>query len=75
MNSLKDDLRARLRSEWAHYCLDYNQRRNHERKDTVTAVEFVMPPQYSDFARTTMVKYEFDEKICNVKVQTFHTIE
>ena len=72
MNSLKDDLRARLRSEWAHYCLDYNQRRNHERKDANTAVEFVMPFQHSDFAQTAMVKYEFDEKVCNVKVDAYN---
>ena len=71
MNSLKDDLRARLRADWAHHCLDKHAERTANAIDE-DAAAFHMPRDATLFTQTASVKYEVDERAVNSKVDAYN---
>lgn len=75
MNSLKDDLRARLRADWAHHCLDMHAERAAAAAtagDTLAATDFRMPHDATLFAQMASAKYEVDERAVNSKVDAYN---
>jgi hypothetical protein len=84
MNLLKDDLRARLRSDWALYCINCHQQRqlDHSLSDVdiitkknqldVNVLPFQMPEEYDLFSNNALKSYESDERVCNVKVDAYN---
>ena len=85
MNQLKDDLRARLRAEWARHCIDEHTKRvelqgargpstTDNTDDAADTLAFRMPANASgeEFASRIMVKYDHDERVCNSKVDAYN---
>jgi hypothetical protein len=84
MNLLKDDLRARLRSDWALYCINCHQQRQLDHSlsdaDIITkdlqvdsnVLPFQMPGEYELFSSKALHSYESDESVCNVKVDAYN---